>query len=155
MTQRQNKNDRIDDLSELDDDDFDLEHDDDTDLDDFSDTEEDTSDLEDDSYLEDDISDLDNASDVDRVSDNSSTSVNSTNSALLDDNDISLNLNCEIGSINMSLAQISKLKLGDIIEFVPWPSHVKLTLNGNYFAQGELVEVNGMLGVKIISKRAK
>ncbi len=66
--------------------------------------------------------------------------------------DIYLNVKCEIGTVSYSLADITKYQVGDIIEFTRWPNKVKLTINGVSFAEGILVEVEGMLGVKIINK---
>lgn len=71
---------------------------------------------------------------------------------LLSDNDISITLSCQIGKVRLSIAQLSKIVVGDVIEFSPWPTTAKLYANDSYLASGELVEVNGMVGVKITSK---
>lgn len=65
---------------------------------------------------------------------------------------INLQLSCDIGAVSLSLAQINKLVVGDYVEFNKWPSKVKLRLNGSLFAEGYLVEINGMIGVKITNK---
>ncbi|MCE2706589.1 MAG: FliM/FliN family flagellar motor switch protein [Proteobacteria bacterium] len=72
---------------------------------------------------------------------------------LLDTDNLEVQIRCEIGKVSLSLAELSKIKIGDTIEFMRWPTQlVKLSVNNNYFAQGLLVEINGMLGVKIIKK---
>lgn len=66
--------------------------------------------------------------------------------------DINLLVKCEIGQISISLEQLTKFKEGDTVELIRWPNKVKLSANGAYFAEGVLVEVEGMLGVKITRK---
>lgn len=63
--------------------------------------------------------------------------------------EIKFQISCEIGSISISLEELSKLKVGDCLEFIRWPGKVKLKLNDYLFAEGYLVETEGMLGVKI------
>ena len=63
--------------------------------------------------------------------------------------ELSLQVRCEVGTISMTLEELYNLKVGDYIEFIKWPGRVKLLLNDYLFAEGYLVEVDGMLGVKI------
>lgn len=72
--------------------------------------------------------------------------------ALISADDVSLHIKCEVGQITASLAELAKYKVGDIVDLVKWPGKVKLSANGTYFAEGVLVEVSGMLGVKITNK---
>ncbi len=65
---------------------------------------------------------------------------------------VNLVVRCEIGMVNISLDKLSQLRVGDVIDLIRWPSVVKLTANGAYFAEGVLVEVDGMLGVKLTRK---
>lgn len=66
--------------------------------------------------------------------------------------DINLTLKCEIGTISVSYAQLNSYKIGDVVEFMKWPGKVKLSIHGAYIAEGILVDVEGMLGVKITNK---
>lgn len=68
---------------------------------------------------------------------------------------INLVVRCEIGMVNVSLEKLTQLKIGDVLELTRWPNTVKLTANGAYFAEGILVEVEGMLGVKLTRKLSK
>lgn len=61
-------------------------------------------------------------------------------------------LKCEVGAVNLSFQEISELKVGDSIEFIKWPGKVKLRLNNLIFAEGYLVEINNMLGIKITNR---
>lgn len=63
--------------------------------------------------------------------------------------EISFKVSCEIGSVAVSLNELLNLKIGDCLEFMRWPGKVKLKLNDYLFAEGYLVEVNGMMGVKV------
>lgn len=67
----------------------------------------------------------------------------------LDPEQLSFKVACEIGTTTISLAKLATLKAGDCIEFMRWPNKVKLKLNDYLFAEGYLVEVEGMLGVKV------
>ncbi len=71
---------------------------------------------------------------------------------LISGNDINIKIQCEIGQIALPLSSMVNCRIGDIIEFTKWPNKVKLTANGTYFAEGILVEVAGMVGVKITNK---
>lgn len=72
-----------------------------------------------------------------------------TDDKAVDMNAVKVQVTCEVGSVNMSMSELSNLKTGDFIEFCKWPNTVKLKLNNSYIAQGYLVEVQGMLAVKI------
>lgn len=64
--------------------------------------------------------------------------------------DVNLQVSCEIGAISITLDELSHLKVGDCLEFMHKANKVKLRLNNTtVFAEGYLVDVNGMLGVKI------
>lgn len=63
--------------------------------------------------------------------------------------EISFTVKCEIGHVAISLNELLNLKIGDCLEFMRWPGKVKLKLNDYLFAEGYLVELDGMLGVKI------
>lgn len=67
-------------------------------------------------------------------------------------NTIELAVRCEIGMVSVSLEKLMQLRVGDVFELSRWPNTVKLTVNGAYFAEGILVEVEGMLGVKLTRK---
>lgn len=64
----------------------------------------------------------------------------------------SFTIKCEVGEVNLSFKEIENLKVGDSLEFIKWPGSVKLRLNNLIFAEGYLVEVNNMLGVKITNR---
>jgi len=65
---------------------------------------------------------------------------------------ISFRVTCEVGQTSISLSELSNLKIGDCINFIKWPGMVKLKLNDYLFAEGYLVEIDGMLGVKITNR---
>lgn len=56
---------------------------------------------------------------------------------------------CEVGSVQLTLQYIMTLHEGSVIEFSPWPIDVKLMVNGSCIGYGIMVEVNGLLGVKV------
>lgn len=64
-------------------------------------------------------------------------------------NEISFTIKCEIGHVEIALNDLLNLKIGDCLEFMRWPGKVKLKLNDYLFAEGYLIEQEGMLGVKI------
>lgn len=66
--------------------------------------------------------------------------------------DVALTLKCEVGTIQLSIQELLDLHLGSVLNISSLPPQVKLTLNGKYIATGALVEVDGMLGVKLTSK---
>lgn len=62
---------------------------------------------------------------------------------------VKVQIKCEVGSVNISVSELSKLKVGDVLEFGKWPNTVKLILNNACIAEGYLIEVQGMLAVKV------
>lgn len=70
--------------------------------------------------------------------------VNGVNPELVD-----IVVKCEVGSVQLTLKDIMALNEGSIVEFSPWPSDVKLMVNGSCIGYGIMVEVNGLLGVKV------
>ncbi|MDQ5921558.1 MAG: hypothetical protein QG673_1617 [Pseudomonadota bacterium] len=100
--------------------------------------------------LDDDEENLFDAEDEDTDDDFESKAVKQDN--LISDNDINLQIKCEVGQVSISLAKLVKYRIGDTLEMAKWPGKVKLTANGTYFAEGVLVDVAGMLGVKITNK---
>lgn len=81
-----------------------------------------------------------------------SSAAENSHSPLLNSADIELMVSCEVGQVTLSLGQLMQLKVGDSLEFMRWPGKVKLRVNNNLFAEGYMVEVNGMLGVKITNR---
>jgi type III secretion system YscQ/HrcQ family protein len=79
------------------------------------------------------------------------TSVNSSDSRgaeLL--NDIPLHVSVEVARVPVSAAEVVALRAGQVLQLGrPPTSAVELSVNGKIVAQGELVEVDGQLGVKI------
>lgn len=73
----------------------------------------------------------------------------------LNTHDITVSVRCEIGSVNLSLHDLHSLKIGDTVDFMRWPGFVRLSANNIIFAEGVLVDVNGMLGVKITKSLQK
>ena len=56
----------------------------------------------------------------------------------------------ELGRIKLSAAQVTRLKTGQIIRLPRGPNDpVDLVVNGKLFARGELIEVDGELGVRL------
>jgi flagellar motor switch/type III secretory pathway protein FliN len=76
------------------------------------------------------------------------------NDQLISPQDVDVNIRCTIGNINMSIDELLKLKLGDVIDFCRWPATVRLSVNNRFFAEGVLVEIEGFLGVKISRRLA-
>lgn len=77
------------------------------------------------------------------------------NSLDLNSSQITVSVRCEIGEVNLSLADLYNLKIGDSVDFMRWPGFVKLSANNVIFAEGVLVEVNGLLAVKITKSLQK
>lgn len=62
----------------------------------------------------------------------------------------------EIGRRRIRLSEALALTTGDVIELDgPVASKVSLLVDGAHFAAGELVDVDGMLGVRVISTRGR
>lgn len=76
----------------------------------------------------------------------------SEGACLVNTDEVNVKLICEIGAVNLTIDELKELKVGSTVEFIKWPNKVKLRLNGTSFAEGYLVEVNGMLGVKISNR---
>ncbi len=56
----------------------------------------------------------------------------------------------ELGRIRLNAAQVTRLKAGQIIRLPRGPNDpVDLVVNGKLFARGELIEVDGELGVRL------
>ncbi len=65
--------------------------------------------------------------------------------------DIAIRVSVEIGERSMSVNQISHLRVGQTIELNRGPSElVHLRAGGDLIAQGELVNIEGELGVRIL-----
>lgn len=57
----------------------------------------------------------------------------------------------ELGRRNMTIADVSRLRLGQIIDLKRTPSEpVDLTIDGKVIGKGELVDIEGDLGVRIL-----
>ena len=61
---------------------------------------------------------------------------------------------CEIGTVLITLKQLTSLKSGDVIDIGELFQLAKLTINGSYVAQGELVNIDGRLGIKLHSNNS-
>jgi flagellar motor switch protein FliM len=67
-------------------------------------------------------------------------------------NDIPLQIAVELGRISVSAEEIVSLKLGHVFDLGRSPGEpLDLAVNGKVIARGELVEVEGNLGVRIVS----
>ncbi len=66
--------------------------------------------------------------------------------------DVEVTVVCQVAEIKMSLAKLSQLKVGDSLELTTWPNTVRLLVNSRPVAEGVLVEISGMLAVKITRK---
>jgi len=75
-----------------------------------------------------------------------------TTTPLVSPAQVELQVKCEVGRLSMSLNDLLQLRVGSVVDLVKWPSAVKLSANGVYFAEGVLVELDGMLAVKITTK---
>ena len=65
--------------------------------------------------------------------------------------DVPIRLAVEIGERSMSVNQLSHLRVGQTIELNRNPSDlVNLRAGGDLVAQGELVNIEGQLGVRIL-----
>ncbi|MEE8410611.1 MAG: FliM/FliN family flagellar motor switch protein, partial [Myxococcota bacterium] len=57
----------------------------------------------------------------------------------------------ELGRIRMNTAQVTRLRTGQILRLPRGPNDpVDLVVNGKLFARGELIEVDGELGVRLL-----
>lgn len=65
--------------------------------------------------------------------------------------DIPIRVSVEIGERSMSVNQLGHLRVGQTIELSRNPSElVNLRAGGDLIAQGELVNIEGQLGVRIL-----
>lgn len=57
----------------------------------------------------------------------------------------------ELGRIRMNAAQVTRLRAGQLLRIPRGPNDpVDLVVNGKLFARGELIEVDGDLGVRLL-----
>ena len=67
-------------------------------------------------------------------------------------NDIPLQIAVELARVPVTAEQVVALKVGQVIDLNRVPGEpVELSVNGKVVARGELVEVEGHLGVRILS----
>jgi type III secretion system YscQ/HrcQ family protein len=67
-------------------------------------------------------------------------------------NDIPLQISIELGRVAISAEELVSIQVGQVIELNRGPGEpVDLSVKGKVVARGELVEVEGQLGVRIIS----
>jgi type III secretion system YscQ/HrcQ family protein len=66
--------------------------------------------------------------------------------------DIPINVVVELGRVQLTADEVIRLRAGQLLELGRSPSDpVDLVVNGKLLAKGELVEIEGALGVKILS----
>ncbi len=66
--------------------------------------------------------------------------------------DIPLQLAVELARVPVTADEVVALKVGQVIELHRSPGEpVELSVNGKVVARGELVEVEGQLGVRVLS----
>ena len=64
--------------------------------------------------------------------------------------DVSAPVVVELGRLRLNAAQVTRLRAGQIIRLPRGPNDpVDLVVNGKLFARGELIEVDGALGVRL------
>ena len=67
-------------------------------------------------------------------------------------NDVPVNVVVELGRVQLTADEVIRLSTGHIVELGRSPAEpVDLVVNGRLLAKGELVEIEGALGVKILS----
>jgi flagellar motor switch/type III secretory pathway protein FliN len=65
---------------------------------------------------------------------------------------LTVKISFELGQIELSLKEINDLKIGKIIPTNITPNHpINLSVNGKVIAQGELVLLDGILGIQIVN----
>ena len=65
--------------------------------------------------------------------------------------DISVNLAAVIGKITTNVSELAELKRGYVVDLKRPPNEtVDLVANGKLVARGELVEIDGRLGVRVV-----
>ncbi|MDD3266851.1 MAG: FliM/FliN family flagellar motor C-terminal domain-containing protein [Burkholderiales bacterium] len=72
--------------------------------------------------------------------------------AVVNPTNIDLPIVVVIGSVKLSLKKLSELKLGDVVKIDDWNQIVKLYLSEQLIAEGILVDIDGIIGVKITNK---
>ena len=86
---------------------------------------------------------------------NSAASVNLDDGAIESEallGDVPVNVVVELGRVQLTADEVIRLSTGHIIELGRSPAEpVDLVVNGRLLAKGELVEIEGALGVKILS----
>lgn len=67
-------------------------------------------------------------------------------------NDLQLKLVCQVGSLELSLAQLRELGVGSLLQLnAQTPGAVDLMVNGRRVGQGELLKIGDGLGVRLLS----
>lgn len=67
-------------------------------------------------------------------------------------NELPLKLVCQVGSVEMSLAQLRELGAGSLVPLTPQlHDGVDLMVNGRRIGQGQLVKIGDGLGVRLLS----
>ncbi|MGQ0505339.1 MAG: FliM/FliN family flagellar motor switch protein, partial [Myxococcaceae bacterium] len=67
-------------------------------------------------------------------------------------NDIPLQIAVELGRVPVTAEEVVALKVGQVVDLARVPGEpVDLSVNGKVIARGELVEVEGHLGVRVLS----
>jgi type III secretion protein Q len=68
------------------------------------------------------------------------------------DTDIPISISIELSQMQLSIAELGALKNGDVLELNKGPGElVDLLVSGRVIAKGELVDIEGELGVRICS----
>ena len=66
--------------------------------------------------------------------------------------DIPLQISVELARVPVTADQVVALRVGQVVELRRAPGEpVDLSVNGKVIARGELVEVEGQLGVRVLS----
>ncbi|MFZ5469612.1 MAG: FliM/FliN family flagellar motor switch protein, partial [Myxococcota bacterium] len=67
-------------------------------------------------------------------------------------NDIPLQIAVELARVSITAEEVVALKVGEVLDLNRVPGEpVELSVNGKVVARGELVEVEGHLGVRVLS----
>lgn len=96
---------------------------------------------------------IDDRDDSQPKSANKGSKMETTNTATLTEspqNDVSIELTVDVAEFSLPLAELSKLRPGEVVATgQPLGRQVTLRAGGKAFAQGELVDVEGDIGVRI------
>ena len=66
--------------------------------------------------------------------------------------ELQLKLVCQVGSVELSLAQLRELGVGSVLALAPrMHEGVDLMINGRRVGQGQLVKIGDGLGVRLLS----